>query len=115
MAKNPFDVFITTEKKATVEALGAEITYRELTMAEADSFNKRLLKDYDGKGDPTIDLAEATQINYEKVSLAVVTPELTVEYLQSLGTGASKAITEIIKLVDGTKDDGLDEEGNSED
>lgn len=116
MAKNPFDMYLTEEKKAKIEALnGAEITYRELTMGESDAFNKRLLKDYDGKGDPTIDLAEATKINYEKIVKAVISPELTVEYLESLGNSASKATTEIIKLIDGTKDDGVDEEGNSED
>ena len=117
MAKlsNPFDIYLTEEKTAKIEALnGAEITYRELTMGESDAFNKRLLKDYDGKGDPTIDLAEATKINYEKIVKAVIEPVLTIEYLESLGSSASKATTEIIKLIDG-RDEGVDEEGNSKD
>ena len=111
---NPFDVFTKTEKTTFIEALDAEIKFRDLTMAEADAFNKRLLKDYNGKGDPTIDLAEATAINYEKVALALIEPKMTVKDLKALPTSASKAIGEIIKAIDG-KEEGLDEEGNSKD
>ena len=116
MAKtfNPFDAYKTEEKKVFIEALNSEITYRELTMLEADNFNKRLLKNYDGKGDPTIDLEEATKINYEKVALALVEPKMTVKDLQGLPTSAAKAIAEIVKAIDG-KEGATDDEGNSED
>lgn len=111
---NPFDQFLTSEKTVHIEALGADIRFRDLTMGEADAFNKRLLKDYDGKGDPSIDLAEATKINYEKIALALIEPKMSVTKLQALGTTASVAINEIIKAIDG-REDGVDEEGNSED
>ena len=51
--QNPFAIYATTEKKAVVDSLdGYEITYRELSMAESDAFNKRLLKGYTGVGTP---------------------------------------------------------------
>lgn len=112
--KNPFDAFIASEKTTHIKALGADIKYRELTMGESDAFNKRLLKDYDGKGDPTIDLAEATKINYEKIEKCLIEPIMSVENLQALGASASKAINEIVKVIEGKEGD-TDDEGNSED
>jgi hypothetical protein len=116
MAKNPFDIFRTEiEKTAHVEALDGDIKYRELTMGEADAFNKRLLKDYTGSGEPTIDMAEATRIGYEKIELCLIEPKMTVPQLQKLPASASKAINEIIRLIDGTTEEVVDEEGNSSD
>lgn len=118
MAKtfNPFDAFAVTERKVVIEALdNYEVTLKDLTIAEADGYNKRLLKDYTGKGDPVIDLEEATKINYEKVAKALIDPKMTVAQLQALGTQGSKAITEIVKAIDG-KDDFVDSEtGNLSD
>ncbi len=114
MAKNPFDIFIIGEKTAFIEELNTEIKYRDLTMAESDAFNKRLLKDFDGKGDPTIDLDEATKINYEKIELALIEPKMTVKDLKKLPTSASKAISAIVKAIDG-KEDEIDDEGKSDD
>ena len=110
---NPFDAFQTTEKIVHIEALEADVKLRDLTMAEADAFNARLLKGYTGKGDPEIDMAEATKINYEKVALAMLEPKMTVAQLQALPTSASKAIGEIVKAIDGREDE-VDEEGNEE-
>lgn len=111
---NPFDVYNASEtKKAFVKELNSEVEYRELTMAEADAFNKRLLKDYKGSGDPVVDIAEATKISYEKIALALVSPKMTVKDLQALPTSASKAISAIARLIDGNE--AVDEEGNSED
>ena len=109
---NPFDVFTTTEKTVRIEALNADIKLRELTMAESDSFNKRLLKGYSGKGDPEINMEEATQINYEKVALCLIEPKMTVEQLQALPSSASKAINQIVKIIDGREDGPEEEEGN---
>ena len=117
MAKtfNPFDAYAVEERKVKIEALaGYEVTLIDLPIAEADAFNKRLLKDYTGKGDPVIDLNEATKINYEKVSKCLVEPKMTVAELNALGSRGAKAITEIVKAIDG-KDDSVDEEGNSDD
>jgi len=116
MAKafDPFDAYATEERVVHIEAFNADVTVRDLTMGESDAFNKRLLKDYDGKGDPTIDLAEAAKINYEKIALAMLSPKKTVKELQAMGTSATKAIQEIIKAIDG-KEDEVDDEGNSKD
>lgn len=116
MAKgfNPFDAYAVENKTVHIEALNADVTLRELTIAESDSFNKRLLKGYTGKGEPTVDMEEATKINYEKVALAMIEPKMTVEQLQALPASAGKAIQEIVKHIDGREDDELEEatEGN---
>ncbi len=117
MAKklNAFALFTTEPKKAKIEALdGAEITYRELTMLENDSFSKRLVKGYGDDGvTPEIDFEEATLIKYEKASAMLIEPAMTVEELQELASSALGAINEIIAL--GESKDMLDKEGNSED
>lgn len=107
---NPFDAYIMEEKIVYIEALNAEVKLRPLTMGESDAFNKRLIKGYTGKGEPTVDMEEATKINYEKVALAMIEPKMSVEQLQALPSSASKAINEIVKHIDG-REDGEEEEG----
>lgn len=107
---NPFDVYLTTERVVHIKALNADVKLRDLTMAESDAFNKRLLNGYTGKGEPTIDMEQATLINYEKVATALIEPPMTVEQLQALGIKAAVAIAEIIKAIDGREDE--DAEGN---
>jgi len=115
MAKttNPFGIFNATEEKtAFIEALNADIKYRLLTMNEADNFNKRLLKDYKGVGEPTVDLSEASAISYEKIALCLIDPKMTVADLKALPTSASKAIGQISKVIEGSTDDEDKSEGN---
>ena len=113
---NPFDQFRAgVEKKAHIKAFDYEITYRELSMREADAFNKRLLKGYKGKGDPDIDIAEATKIAYEKIAMCLIDPALTVSELGDMGVSATPAINEIAKLLEGKQEEMLeeaDEKGN---
>jgi hypothetical protein len=116
MAKtgNPFDMFKSGEvKTAKIEALGgAEIKYRELTMAESDAFAKRLVKDYGTDGSsPVIDFDAANEIKYEKAATILVDPPMTVEQLKQLSGSAMAAITEINNLVE-KGDDMVDEAGN---
>ena len=112
MAKtNPFDAYIIEETTVTIEGFG-DIKLKALTMAQTDAFNKRLLKGYTGKGDPEIDMVEATKINYEKIEMAMVEPKMTVAQLQALPSSASKVIGEIVKHIDGREDDEVEEEGN---
>jgi hypothetical protein len=114
---NAFDMFNANEvKTAKIEALnGAEVKYRELTMTEADSFSQRLIKDYGTDGSkPVIDFDEATKIKYEKASLVLIEPKMSVEDLRALPSSAMGAINEINALIDGSDDDSVDEEGNSE-
>ena len=101
-------------KTATIKALdNAEIQYRELTMAEVDTFSKRLIKGYgeDGKT-PEIDFDEANEIKYEKVAMILIQPKMTVEELKALPASAVEAINEINALVDGEDAEGVDEKGN---
>ncbi len=111
---NPFSIFQDTEKTAFIKSLNAEIRYRELSMAEADAFNKRFIKDYRvGDDTPNVDMTEVTKIAYEKIAICMIEPEMTVEELKNLGASASKAIQEIGKLIDGREDED-DKEGNPE-
>ena len=111
--KNPFDLFKLGSQTVFIEALQAEVEFRSLTMAESDAFNKRLLGDYSGKGDPQIDLAEATKINYEKVALCMSSPKMSIEDLKKLPVTASKAMNEIVKAIDGREDE-ADKEDETE-
>ena len=107
---NPFDAYTIEEQTVTIEGFG-DIKLRSLSMAETDAFNKRLLKGYTGKGDPEIDMVEATKINYEKIEMAMIEPKMTVKQLQALPSTASKVIGEIVKAIDGREDE-VDDEGN---
>ena len=115
--ENAFAMFNATETKtAKIEALGgAEIEYRELTMAEQDAFSKRIVKSYgaDGKS-PEIDFEEANKIKYEKAALVLITPAMTVDDLMGLPASAADAINEINALVDPevNSSDEMDKEGN---
>ena len=101
------------KKKATIKALGdAEITYRDLTLAENDAFTKRIIKKMgaDG-GQPEIDFNQASEIKYEKVSVMLLDPVMTVDELKNLhGSTALEALNEILALLEPEGDD--DEEGN---
>jgi len=103
--KNPFKLFELGEQTVFIEALEAEVKYRSLTMSESDAFNKRLLGDFDGKGDPKIDLNVATATNYEKVALCLIEPKMSIADLKALPVTAAKAITEIVKAIDGREDE----------
>lgn len=102
---NPFSLFTLGEQTVFIEALNAEVTFRSLTMSESDEFNKRLLKGYTGKGDPQVDMNEATKINYEKVAMCLISPKMSIEDLKALPVTANKAIGEIAKAIDGRTDE----------
>ena len=112
---DPFAVFANNEvKTAKIEALnGAEIQYRELTMAENDAFTKRLIKNY-GKGDgqeAEIDFEAASEIKYEKAALIIMGPTTyTVDQFKAMGVGATAAINEINSLLDDADSDEVDSE-----
>jgi hypothetical protein len=112
---NAFAKFANHEvKTATIKALdGAEVQYRELTMAENDAFTKRLIKDFgkDGK-EAEIDFNEANEIKYEKVALMLIEPKMTIEDLKALPASAIDAINEINAL--GEMNASVDKEGNSD-
>ena len=99
-------------KTATIKALdGAEITYRSLTMAESDAFQKRSVNGFDSEGKPDINFDELTKIRYEKIALGLIEPKMTVKDLADLDASAAKALSEIEALISGNEEV-VDEEGN---
>jgi len=113
---NAFAKFLNNDvKTAKIEALdGAEIKYRDLTMAESDAFTNRLIKDVKKDGKADIDFVEANKIKYEKVALILIEPQMTVEELRAFPSSAAEAINEINALVDQAVGQEADE-GNLED
>ena len=113
MTKNPFAIFPTDTKKAVIEALeGAEIEYRELTMAEEDKFQKMLIKGFDAEGNPELDTDSYMDIKYAKVSTCLINPEMSVAELKALPNSASKAISEILTVITGRSEE---DNGGNED
>ena len=109
---NVFAQFAGHETKtATVEALGAEIKYRTLTMKESDDFQKKTVKGFDKDGKPDFNFNAISQLRNEKISLCMIEPKMTVKELEALSAEASKALIEIEALVSGTADL-TDSEGN---
>ena len=108
---NPFDMFRLGEQTIFIDELQAEVKYRSLTMSESDAFTKRLLGDYTGKGDPKVDLNEATKINYEKAALCMLEPKMSIDELKALPVTASKAINAIVKAIDGREDEEKEDGG----
>jgi hypothetical protein len=113
---NPFSQFDANATRTEfIKALGASVTYRMLTMAENDAFTKRMIKEYKTGQAADIDMEQLSMITYEKVALCLVEPKMSADELKALGVDAGPAITEILKLVGGTPDIPMDEEGNSQD
>ena len=108
---NPFKMFEAPTKVANIEALdGAEVEYRELTMAEDDRFQKMMIKNIDNDGNPVINTDKYLDVKYEKVATALVNPKMTVAELKALPKSASGAISEILALINGG-DEGDEDEG----
>lgn len=108
--KNPFLKYAVATKTAFIEEFDSEIKYRELTMAENDAFNLRLLKNYSADN-TNVDIEEATKIAYEKIALCLIEPKVTVEDLKALGSGVSVVINKINKVISGAELE-VDSEGN---
>ena len=113
MAKtNPLAKYLLDEKKAKLESLdGYEITYRDLTLKEAEEFSNRMIKDFK-HGEPEIDLEEMNKIKYEKAALVLIDPKLPPmdELMDNYGSKMLDVINEINKLVEPDKKD--EDEGN---
>ena len=113
---NPFEKFTIKPETAFIKALDSEVTYRKLTMAESDAFNARLVKEYDAEGMPEFNYDEATAIKYEKCSLVLIDPPMTVDELKGLDGEVIAAIAEINMLASGNDgDESVDEKGNQKD
>jgi hypothetical protein len=109
---NVFDIFKGTEQHTVkIKALGdKEITYRDLTMQESDAFTSKLVTGYDEKGKPKLNYEALNQLKYDKLSLVLVDPKMTVKDLEILSAHALSAINEILELVDGRDDEEEDKD-----
>lgn len=113
VTENIFAPFVGHEvKTATIEALGgAEIKYRTLTIKEADDFQKKMIKGFDGEGKPELNFDAMSTVRNEKIALCLIEPKMTVKELEGLSSEAGKALGEIESLISGTADL-VDDEGN---
>ncbi len=110
---NPFNIFKQHTKKVFINALDADIEYRDLTLKESDDFNALMVKDYDVEtGKPTLDMKAATTVKYQKVSAMLIQPKMSVAELQGLSVDAGDAIAEILSLLTDDETDLVDDEGN---
>lgn len=108
---NPFAKFLEhKEYKAYIKSLDYEITYRKLLQSEDDAFNLRLLKGMT-KDNQTLNIEAGSDIKYEKVSMLLLDPVVTVKQLKSMTSDAGDVIVEILQVIE--KSDKLDEMGNS--
>jgi len=113
---NPFDAFKgLASHTAKIKALNDyEITFRKLTRAEADQFNDKIIKEYDENGKPIIDMKAISEIVYEKISLCLIEPKMSIDELKSLEADSDSAMGEIVKLLE-KQPEKVDKEGNQKD
>lgn len=97
---NLFDKFKTAEKVVKVKALGADVTIRELTVAESNDFYKMIITGYGDDGKPEVNLNNLAEVKLQKVSACLLDPKMTIDELKGLGSGASTAIEEISNAID---------------
>lgn len=97
---NPFDKFKEVPQKYFIEALETEVTLRHLTVDEIAELTQRLMKGVDSKGNPIINYERMGEVKLSKVSMALVDPKMTAAELGQLSSEASKAIDEILEIID---------------
>ena len=104
-----------SEEVVFIPALNSDVKLRKLSMDESDGFNKRLIKGYKKDGEVEFNYDEAAKIKYEKVSICLIEPSMTIEQLKALRASALEAITQINNVIEGkdpiNKDED-EEEGN---
>jgi len=97
---NPFDQYLITPKEYEIKSLGATVTLRKLSLEQSQSFLDKSVKGMDKDDNPIIDLAGIREGNFEKVSLALVEPKMTIKQLKSLGSGAKDVMAELLDIID---------------
>lgn len=101
---NPFDKFKTKTKKVTIKSLGCDVTIKEPTVSETQSFYASMAKE-----DGTFDVSKLFDAKVQKIADCMIEPKMTVEELRSLSNEASEALNEIYEAIEGN---GVLEEGN---
>jgi len=95
-----FDQFKPEEKTHFIEALGGEVTLRDLTLAELSEITNSIVDGVDADGQPKMDMRKALSLKYVKLSKALVDPKMSSDDLESLSGKAKGAIKELMFLVD---------------
>ena len=111
---NPFNKYITVEKKAVIKELdGYEITYREPTYEEAENYQKSIVDGYDDEGNPKLDMDKVNDVRLERVCDCLIDPAMTMEDLKALGASSIDAILAIDAVISGRESEEsiMDEEG----
>ncbi len=108
---NVFDKYLPKESTHYVEALGAEVTIKALTIGESEELRFFAVKGLDSEGKPDVDMSKLSEARLRKVSLMLVNPAMSPKDLKALGSDADEAISEILTLAD-TEDEDLSVEGN---
>ena len=80
---NPFDALMPKQKTVKIDGLDGDITIRELTLGEATSVNEK----------------DSGDMMYEYVSMALVTPKMTVKQLKGLSLQGTQVLSDILKEV----------------
>ena len=100
---NPFERFSVKTKKLKIDALGgAEVVVKDLTIAEINEINSKVVGDVGKDGVPVMDIKKATILKYEKVSKMLVEPKIAVDDLLKLSGDAVKAVDEILSKATST-------------
>lgn len=106
--KNPFEQFNGKETKHKIEALGgAEVTLRELSLADNAEIEALLYKEgFNDDGKPIMSITNINKAKLMRVSKALVVPVMTMEHLETLSLHSLNAINEIADIVNPRVDEG---------
>ncbi len=97
---NPFDQYAIAPKDYEIKSLGATVTLRKLSLEQSQSFLDKSVKGMDKDDNPIIDVKAIQEGNFQKVSMGLVDPKMTVKQLKELGAGAKDSIKEILEIID---------------
>ena len=100
-----FDKFKTKTKKVKIKSLDdAQVEIREITISEANEFVGKITKD--GVEDFVVDQQKYREAKLDIISSCVIKPEITVEELKELSSGATEAIEELYQAINGLSEEG---------
>ena len=106
--KNPFERFNGKENKYEIAALGgAEVTLRELSLADNAEIESLLYKEgFNDDGKPIMNISNINRAKLMRVSKALVIPTMSIEQLEGLTLHAMEVINEIADIVNPRVDEG---------
>ena len=96
---NPFDTYTPTETKHHIKAFNSEVTLKTLSLNDSMRVDSILYKEGFDDGKPNITIDAIAESKLLRVSLALVTPKMSVKELKALPKEAMAAIDEIADLL----------------